>query len=503
MDSLASTKVWPVTSRGGQVLIIFVLGLFLLVAVAALAIDVGKIFVAEAQLQNAVDAAALAGASQLTGFIDEQVKQDARGEAIALAELNIVDGKLLHLAGSDIVFGRYIEQTGEFRTESEFGPGEQVDSMQVTGRREAGAPDGPIDLFFMPLFGIQVAARAVTGVGTQPRRYVVFVMDRSGSMCFDTQGIQSEYSPNADGSMDKSPTGWYWMPKYIYKNGSWRTAYFYARDDDTGDIVTDFLPTHIKDNLLSGQYFRYCERDRPSVVESGWVWAPSNVTIYSYYGPSYLYWYAQSYGPINDCDYALATEQLEPVNSSQQATSAFVDMLNAENDRAALVTYAWDGTLDQQLTDDWSGLKAKIANYDPRGATAMPDGMDVANDELLSSGRAEGYGNRVMILLTDGLANVANGTNYGNATTTVNFCGTQVTSQIKEPVAEAIETQVLRAKAQGVRIYAVSFGENADTVLMPLIAQETNGAYYYAPDQSSLTDIFMDIFRRLPPLLTY
>jgi hypothetical protein len=39
---------------------------------------------------------------------------------------------------------------------------------------------------------------------------------------------------------------------------------------------------------------------------------------------------------------------------------------------------------------------------------------------------------------------------------------------------------------------------------MPRIAAKTNGAYYYAPDHSgsSLTDIFRDIFYRLPAVLT-
>jgi hypothetical protein len=35
-----------------------------------------------------------------------------------------------------------------------------------------------------------------------------------------------------------------------------------------------------------------------------------------------------------------------------------------------------------------------------------------------------------------------------------------------------------------------------------LIARNTRGAFYYAADHQYLTDIFMDIFRRLPPKIT-
>ena len=495
---------WRGRSRGGQVLVLFALGLIVLVLVCALTTDVGKMVLSQAELQNAVDAAALAGASQLQGFAETEEKAAGRQEALLLAGANSVAREPLTLAYEDITFGRYLPgEDPAFRPESEMAAGEVVDSIRVRGRRTEDAPDGPISLIFASIFGLHATGQAVQAVGTQPRRYVMFVMDRSGSMCFDTTNITYYYSPNGDGSMAKSPTGWYWMPRYIYRDGAWRTAWFYAKDDATGEVVSSFLPTHIQDRM-DGIYFRYCSRDQPSYVQSGWLYAPTSVTIYSRYGAANPYWSASSYGPISSCDYAVANNPVEPVASSQNAATTFVDLLRSDQDRAGLVTYAWDAVLDYQLTDDWSGLKATIDSYDPRGATATPEGMESANDELIDSGRASGYGQRIMILLTDGLANTINWNYYSNPSskTSVSFFGEDVDCYIYQQVATAIETQTLRAQRNGVRIYTVSFGDGADQDLMPLIAAQTDGAYYYAADHADLTSVFMDIFSDLPPILT-
>ena len=491
--------------RGGQVLVLFAVAMVVLVIMCALTADVGRMVTSQAELQNAVDAAALAGASQLHGFVGEAEKTAARQLALQLADVNLVANEGLTLASGDITFGRYLPgQAVCFESEAQMGAGGIIDSIRVQGRRTTDAPDGPISLFFASIFGMHASGQAVRAVATQPRRYVAFVMDRSGSMCFDTTNITHKYAPNSDGTMAKSPTGWYWMSRVMYVYGSWRTAWFYATDDSTGDTVSSFLPEHIR-TRMDGNYFRYCERDQPNTVQSGWLYAPANVTIHSRYGATYPSWSADSYGPIGSCDYAYANNPIEPIASSQNAACAFVDLLNAERDRAALITYGWNSVLDHPLTDDWSALKTTIASYDPRGATGTPAGMDKANDEFIDSGRATGYGQRVMILLTDGLANTVNGSYYSNpySMTPVTFFGQSVSCYIYQTVATAIEAQTLRARNNGIRIYTVSFGSGADQSLMPLIASKTRGAYYYAADYADLTAVFVDIFHNLPPILTH
>ena len=492
-------------TRAGQVLVIFAASLILLVLICAITVDVGRIVLSHAELQDAVDAAALAGASQLDGFVGQAEKNAATAEALALAECNRVAGDGLTLGEGDITFGRYLPgMSPSFKPESAMGPGEIVDSIQVRGRRQPGAPDGPVGLFFASIFGLHASAQAVRAVATQPRRYVMFVMDRSGSMCFDTTGVTHRYSPNSNGSMIKSPNGWYWMSRQIYRDGAWRTAYFYARNDATGAIETSFLPAHIRAQLVSGTYFRYICRDEPSTVQSGWLYCPTNLTIYSRYGSGYPNWSADAYGPVSSCDYAVATQPVQPMQSSKDASCAFIDLLNANRDRAGLVTYAWEATLEHSLTDDWDALKNTITAYDPRGATATPEGMESANDEFILSGHALGYGQRVMLLLTDGMANTIDHVYYNNPSSkvTVDFFGQDVNCYIYQQVATRIEQQTERAMENGIRVYTVSFGDGADQDIMPLIASKANGAYYYAADHENLTDIFVDIFYKLPPILT-
>ena len=505
-------------SRSGQVSVLFAISLIVVAAMCVFIIDFGLIYVSYAQLQNAVDAAALAGASELVGVVDEGIKETARSEAVALAAENEVAGDPLTLhPTNDVEFGYFRESDKTFIPESEFVAGDVVDSIRVRGRRneDADCADGPVPLFFGPVFDWDTQSfNNVTAVGTQPRRYVVFALDRSGSMCYDTEDITYKWSPQSDYSwspsggppgyyMLKSPSGWYWFPRRYYYS-YWRTAYFCARDDATGAVLTgselDWLPDVVKDNLLYDKYFRYRSYDSPSTVQSGWLKVPADVTIYARYD-SY-YWSAQSYGPISSCDYAMTDSGPQPLGDTQVAACAFVDLLRGEDDRAALVTFARNATLDMELTDQWEALKDKIMMFTPREATATPHAMEEALDELLESGRAEGYGHKIIILLTDGNANTLNGYYYDNYSHTYTFLGQSVTCYVHPTVGAAMEAQTVRARDNGVRIYTVTFGDGGETVLSPLIAYETSGAYYYAIDSESLTEIFIDIFSRLPAIIT-
>lgn len=481
--------------RSGQVFIIFVFALLVLMAVCVFTIDIGRMFLVKAQLQNAVDSAALAGGSELTTTnLSEDDKIEVRSEAKAFAGLNRVEGETLTLSDADIDFGHYNEDTRTFIPEAQ---ASVIDSVRITGTHTA-------DLFFGGIFGWnEIAVDNVVGVATKPRRYVMFALDRSGSMCFDTNGVSEKHSPlEKDGEyyMEKSPSGWYALPQYMYFNKGWRTAYFYARDDETGEVRTDFLPDSIESTLVAGKYWRFRSPEggnRPS-----WLKAPGEVTIYSYYPTSS--WYAYDYeGVPNACDYATATGPVQPLQSVMDAACAFVDLMRPEDDRAGLVTYASGASTESILTGDFAGLKETLTTFFPCGDTAEPDAMEEALDELIDSGRAEGFGQRVMVLLTDGNANTYHGySGYSSNTRTYELLGEQVTSDIDPDLAEIMAQQAERARQNDVRIYCVTFGDDVDTEVHRVIAQHTNAAYYYAENHEDLTDIFVDIFRRLPPIIT-
>lgn len=497
--------------RSGQVFIIFVFALLVLMAVCVFTIDIGRMFLVKAQLQNAVDSAALAGGSELTTTnLSEDDKNEVRSEAEAFAGLNRVEGEPLTLSEADIDFGHYNEDTRTFIPEAQ---ASVIDSVRITGTHTA-------DLFFGGIFGWnEIAVDNVVGVATKPRRYVMFALDRSGSMCFDTSGVtcEGEYQGTGQPVLDSSASGWYYLPDYMYigsNNGSWQGRPWFRAQSGR----TDFLPEHIKDHLRDGEYFNFRPRDNPDSITSGWIKVPLDVTIeagpdpYDYnwdyiYSNYYLwnYLYADGYFHViyNDTGYAHSTSPVQPLQDSMDAAEAFVDLMRPEDDRAGLVTYAYDATLNQQLTTDMETVKDKLQSYAPHGATAEPDAMEEALDELIDSGRAEGFGQRVMVLLTDGNANTYHGNSgYSSYTRTYELLGEQVTSDIDPDLAEIMAQQAERARQNDVRIYCVTFGDDVDTEVHRVIAQHTNAAYYYAENHEDLTDIFVDIFRRLPPIIT-
>jgi hypothetical protein len=495
----------------GQVLVVFGAAVVVLAGMCAMTTDVGLTFVCRAQLQNAVDAAALAGASQLKGIVSAQEKDRARAEAKALALANSVGGMPLTLADEDIEFGHCNPQTMIFVPEPS---ATVVDSIRVRGRRSADSPDGPIGLFFAKIFGRgQVELRDVDATGTKPRRYVMFVLDRSGSMCFDTPGVQLEPTLAPQDGVGPyfraSASGWYWFPDAARRvsDSTWysQTAWFYARDDATGNIRTDFLPDHVRTRLDSGQYFNFRSPDYPTQVMSGWIKVPAGVTIYGRWASPWDYWLASTYYHVisSSCGYARSTGPVQPLQDTMDAACAFVDLLSEADDMAGLVTYASKSVTDQVLTRDFDALKVKLQSFAPCGATAEPDAMTAANAELIDSGRAEGFGHRIQILLTDGCANMLREASYDNSSTrTYQFLGRTVTTTIHPTVAAAMEQEARRARDAGIKIYCVTFGSATDAEVHRQISIATNGAYYYAAEHSDLADVFVDIFRRLPAVLT-
>lgn len=84
----------------GQTLVVFVLFLFVLVGMAAVAIDVGNVYFQQARLQAAVDAGALAGAKALA---NGDTQSQAQTAAEQLATTNVAAGNYTATAGEQQV----------------------------------------------------------------------------------------------------------------------------------------------------------------------------------------------------------------------------------------------------------------------------------------------------------------------------------------------------------------------------------------------------------------
>jgi len=182
-DSEMRIKLRFAKRRRGSILVTAIVALLALLGCAALTVDYGVYAMCRQQLQNAVDAAALAGASRLQYGIDIE---GARTVINQTANANKVLGTSLHLNAADIQVGALADDGHSIVPWS---AAFTKAACRVTGRRTLDSPDGPVPFFFARVFGIQhaqITASAAAGVvvSTNPRRPVEIAVIQDGSGSF-------------------------------------------------------------------------------------------------------------------------------------------------------------------------------------------------------------------------------------------------------------------------------------------------------------------------------
>ena len=166
------------SSRRGGMLMLIAVCLPLLIIMAAFAVDVAWMQLVRTELRTSTDAAARAGAKELS--LSQSVTV-ARDRAKATAKRNLVAGDPLLLSDADIVFGSGIQpnETSRFK----FTAGSKIpNAVQVTGKRTKGSLTGPVDLLFAGALGVKQFQPVETATSTQLDRDICLVVDRSGSM---------------------------------------------------------------------------------------------------------------------------------------------------------------------------------------------------------------------------------------------------------------------------------------------------------------------------------
>lgn len=130
--------------------------LIVLILFVGLSLDTAKVYLVAHQLQNAADAAALAGAQVVK---NPGGQAQARAQAIAIAFENYADGLPVQLAGNignlpdgDVVLGRYLSQTQTFVPATD--PNALNDAVKVVARRDVNSLDGPVPLIFGPIANV-------------------------------------------------------------------------------------------------------------------------------------------------------------------------------------------------------------------------------------------------------------------------------------------------------------------------------------------------------------
>ena len=176
-------------------------------------------------------------------------------------------------------------------------------------------------------------------------------------------------------------------------------------------------------------------------------------------------------------------QPLEAVKDGVRICLQIMDDLDS-NDQMSLEIYATAPNHEYDLTENLDEVGTALDNmqaghYD--SYTCIGGGLKIALDEL-ESGRARGYAKKIVMLMTDGRANIDK---YGN----YNESGAR---------DYAIE-QAERAAGLGVRIYTISVGVGADRALMQEIASITHAEEFFASsnDPDEYTAQLMDIFGEL------
>lgn len=147
----------------GGAAILFVLCLPVFLGFAALAVDLARIHLTKVELQNAADAAALAGVLSLgdteppAGLPDKPYNWTAAtAAALEVARRNLVDGSQIRDALVEAGYWNLQNPALGLRPEGTPGVPDAGDlpAIRVTAERSGTRNDGPLQLFFAPVLGI-------------------------------------------------------------------------------------------------------------------------------------------------------------------------------------------------------------------------------------------------------------------------------------------------------------------------------------------------------------
>src|SRR5260370_931436 len=148
----------------GAMSVTMLLTLFAVLVIAAFSIDIGHGVLARSELQNAADAAALAGAGALLPGNPNPHWSVAQANAASAISLNSSDGVKLMTASVQSGFWNLTGSPAGMQA-STISPGTYDNpAVQVTVSRATGLNGGPVNFFFAPLFGVVSGPVTATAV---------------------------------------------------------------------------------------------------------------------------------------------------------------------------------------------------------------------------------------------------------------------------------------------------------------------------------------------------
>jgi Flp pilus assembly protein TadG len=232
----------------GAMMVLFAVLLPAIGGMVGMAVDMGVVYSAKGELQNAADSAALAGANTMMTIDADNNPVMAISTGIASAQqyslTNQALGQSLMLRQEDITVGKWDPETKSFAITSPSNPSE-LNAMQVTVRRDNVA-NSPVSTFFSKLLGINEVNVSATSVaflghaGKIPPTLVDLPIavnkdalnEGDGPVCDDCLDFHSGHTENAEWTTFFKETCDVQCVVYKYIKGQYQSP-----ELEVGDII--------------------------------------------------------------------------------------------------------------------------------------------------------------------------------------------------------------------------------------------------------------------------
>ena len=160
----------------------------------------------------------------------------------------------------------------------------------------------------------------------------------------------------------------------------------------------------------------------------------------------------------------------------KKAVQAFLNELKKtpQQEQVGIATYSTSSTLDEGLKTNYGQLMKTVNSKSATGMTAIGLGMQSGMQGLKDTTTARKVAAKTLVVMTDGIHNTG-------------------------VWPDAVATT---AAADDIIVHTITFGAGADQVLMKKVAANGQGKHWHADDQASLINVFREVARNLPTLIT-
>lgn len=446
--SASEESAQPKQQRRGAVVVLVAICMVLLFGMVAFALDIGYIVNAQTELKRACDAGALAGAGELVNGPD-----GINPVVTEFVGLNPVGGKLIPPSDVEVQLGHWDRTSRSFSASND-----RPSALRVHVERN----DAP--LFFARVFGQDRFDIEANAIATYQPRDILIVLDYSASMNDDSELSSSLGTSTATANLQQiyQELG---SPKY--GKLKWPTANQSSTNVNT--VLSNLGLDKVSYPYPKGSWTEYVNYTMNNITPSSYRKKYGYLTLMNY-------WLTQR--PMYSETPSLWKTSEQPITALKNSVQVLLAYLQEKDtdDQVGLAVYtAADGTakLESQLTKDYAAVE-KISRERQAGHydhyTNIGAGMEKARLELQNRARQGSF--RMMVLMTDGIAN-----RPSNTTVARNY----------------VLEEAGKASAARIPIVTISLGSGADTALMQQVADITGSVHFNVPGNRPIAEVEEDL----------